>query len=289
MTTALISIFHPAPNVREHVKAIALQVDTVYLCDNSPESNAHLFSGADYPTNIRYTCFHKNLGLSMAFNQILKDPGISWNDEDYIFFFDQDSFIQESHISSMIAVYDRTKNQGVPIGCLGCAFFNTSHGAVEMPRSKQRISDDTYAVSSIITSSMLTTYGNLRKIGFWDTRVFLDMADWNLCWRFQAAGMLCCLTDAVILHHSVGLSEKKIGFLKLRVGHPIREYYQIRECLYLLWQPYTPLKYRIRFLAMVLVRSPLHVLFLDHRKDRLRYIAKGIADACRGKHGSITP
>lgn len=289
MTTALISIFHPSNDVREHVRAIASQVDVVYLCDNSPESHAQMFEGPDFPGNIRYTCFHTNLGLSIAFNQILKDPDIPWNDEDYIIFFDQDSLIKESHISKLIAVYDRIKGQGIPIGCLGCAFFNTSHGAVEMPRAKQPLSDDTYAVSSIITSSMLTTYGNLRKIDFWDTHVFLDMADWNLCWRLQAAGMLCCLTDAVILHHSVGSSEKKIGPLRLRVGHPMREYYQIRECMYLLWQPYTPLKYRVRFLAMLLVRSPLHVIFLDHRKERLGYIAKGFLDFFRGKQGPMDP
>lgn len=287
MTTALISIFHPSDDVREHVKAIASQVDTVYLCDNSSESNARMFEGPDFPQNIRYTCFYKNLGLSMAFNRILKDPDISWHDEDYIFFFDQDSLIKEGHISKMLEVFLRNRKDGIPIGCLGCAFFNTSHGAVEMPRAKRQLSHDTYAVSSIITSSMLTTYGNLRKIDFWDPHVFLDMADWNLCWRLQAAGMLCCLTDAVILHHSVGSSEKKIGPFRLRVGQPIREYYQIRECMYLLWQPYTPLKYRIRFLAMVLVRSPLHVIFLDHRKERLGYIAKGFLDFCRGKQGSI--
>lgn len=287
MTTALISLFHPSGDVAAHVKAIASQVDLVYLCDNSPESHARMFEGPDFPGNIRYTCFRRNLGLSLAFNRILQDPDIPWKDDDYIFFFDQDSSIQEAHISKMMAVFDRTKNQGVPIGCLGCAFFNTSHGAVEMPRAKTALSQDTYEVSSIITSSMLTTYGNLRRIGFWDTHVFLDMADWNLCWRLRAEGMVCCLTDAVILHHSVGSSEKKIGPLRLRVGHPMREYYQIRECMYLLRQPYTPLKFRIRFLAMLLVRSPLHLIFLDHRKERLRYITRGFLDFFRGKEGAL--
>ena len=289
MTSALISIYYPTDIVKQNVKAIASQVDIVYLCDNSPVSNYPMFAEPDMPENIDYTCFHKNLGLSSAFNRILKDPAISWAEDDYVFFFDQDSRIGEGHIQKLISVYRYIRAEGFPVGCLGCVFFNTSHGSTEIPREKKRLLPGTYAVSSIITSSMLCTYGDLQHIGFWNERIFLDMADWDLCWRMQAAGKLCCLTEAVVLHHSVGSAEKKIGPLKLRVGQPVREYYQIRECLYLLWQRYTPFKYRIRFLAMILIRSPLHVLFLDHRKQRLRFIIRGIRDFFQKKQGFLDP
>ncbi len=289
MTAALISLFYPSASVKQHVASIAAQVDAVYLCDNSPMSNFSIFSGMDMPENIHYTFFHENLGLSCAFNRILKDPNISWLDNDFIFFFDQDSQIAEGHIQKMCSVYQTLQEHNFPVGCLGCVFFNTSHGAVEIPRAKKPLLDGTYAVSSIITSSMLCTYGDLQHIGFWNERIFLDLADWDLCWRLQTAGKLCCLTESVVLHHSVGSGEKKIGPSKLRIGQPIREYYQIRECLYLLGQRYTPLKYRIRFLAMLLVRSPLHVLFLDHRKQRLRFIIRGVRDFFRKKQGFLEP
>lgn len=287
MTAALISMYYPAPAVIDHVKAIASQVDTVYLCDNSPNSSFRMFTEADVPDNVHYTCFHENLGLSSAFNRILKDPKLPWSPEDAVFFFDQDSLIRQGHIRQMLDTFEDLRSRGFAVGCLGPVYFNTSSGMVEVPRMRTPLTDDTYAVSSIITSSMLCTYGTLQGIGFWNERVFLDMADWDLCWRITAAGMLCCQTQAVTLHHSVGSGQKKVGPITLRVGKPFREYYQIRECLYLLFRSYTPLKYRIRFLAMIFVRSPLHLLFLDSRKQRLRFICKGFADFFRGKHGAL--
>ena len=41
---------------------------------------------------------------------------------------------------------------------------------------------------------------------------------------------------------------------------------------------YTPLKYRIRFCAMLLIRSPLHILCLENGKERMQYISMGIRD-----------
>lgn len=287
MTIALISLYHPSASVAQNVAAIAAQVDAVYLCDNSPISNFSMFAGMNIPANVHYTCFQENLGLSCAFNKMLKDPCIGWNDDDFIIFFDQDSKITEGHIQKMLAEYINLQEHGFPIGCLGCVFFNTSHGAVEIPKARKPLLDGTYAVSGIITSSMLCTYHNLKSVDFWNEHIFLDMADWDLCWRLIAKGKLCCITELVILHHSVGSSEKKIGPLKLRVGQPIREYYQIRECLHLLTQPYTPLKYRIRFLAMLLIRSPLHVLFLDQKKQRFRFILRGFFDFFRKKQGPL--
>lgn len=287
MVAALISVYYPSESVKDHVKAIASQVDRVYICDNSPEPNAALLSWEDLGDKIQYTCFRENLGLSRAFNRILTDLEIPWREDDAVFFFDQDSLIEEGHIEKMLAVSARLRAGGWDVGCLGPAYFNTSSGTVEVPKAKKRLFDSTYAVSSIITSSMLCTYGNLSRIGFWNEHVFLDMADWDLCWRMMAVGKICCMTQAVILHHSVGSGEKFVGPLKLRVGQPIREYYQIRECMYLFSRAYTPMKYRIRFLAMLLVRSPLHLLFLDQRKLRLRYMLKGFADFCRGKQGAM--
>lgn len=287
MTSALITVFHPGESVKENVSKVAKQVDMVFICDNSPASNQEMFSTINQAGEIRYTWFGENLGLSCAFNRILKDSQIPWQDDDYVLFFDQDSAIADGHVEKLISVYESIQKSGHDVGCLGPAYFNTSSGCVEIPKAKKTLLKDTYAVSSIITSSMLSTYGKLRSVDFWNENVFLDMADWDLCWRLVADGKLCCLTEAVILQHSVGSGEKKIGLLHLRVGSPFREYYQIRECLYLLGKKYTPLKYRIRFVSMILIRSPLHLIFLNQRRERLKYMAMGFCDYLKGRKGSL--
>lgn len=87
MVAALISVYYLSESVIDHVRAIASQVDRVYICDNSPEPNVSLFAELDSGDNIQHTCFRENLSLSRAFNRILTDPGIAWQENDAVFFF----------------------------------------------------------------------------------------------------------------------------------------------------------------------------------------------------------
>lgn len=211
----------------------------------------------------------------------------NFNEDDYIVFFDQDSTIEEGHIESLISEYELLQKNNIPVGVLGPVFYNTSNGLVEVPKIKTDLTENSFKVSSIITSSMLCTYKNIKQIGFFNERVFLDMADWDICWRIIEAGMLCCMTDKVVLKHSLGTGEKKVGFLRVRVGSPFREYYQTRECLYLLTRRYTPFKFKIRFILMLTIRPIIHVLFLENKKDRIKYILKGIKDFFAKKSGAL--
>ncbi|MBR2937932.1 MAG: glycosyltransferase [Oscillospiraceae bacterium] len=286
MKRAIITTYYPSTEVKSNILGICGQVDEVIICDNSPKENSELFT-FECSEQVKYVWFGENRGLSRAFNTVLKDDQFAWSDDDYIIYFDQDSSISDGHIGRMISEFDALRAAGHPVGCIGPVFYNTSNGTEERPKQRTPLSDNSYIVASIITSSMLCTYGNMRKIDFWNENIFLDMADWDICWRMQAAGMLCCMTEVAVLKHSLGNGEKKIGPIRLRVGSAFREYYQIRECLHLLFRSYTPFKFRIRFLAMLFVRSPLHLLFLDHRKERIKYIALGIRDFFKKEHGEL--
>ena len=288
MINAIISVYYPTESVRCNVNRIADQVDRVYICDNSSVSNRDLFSTISPQNKIVYIAFCENLGISAAFNRVLRNTDYLWETDDYVIFFDQDSCIQEQHIARMICDYEKLGEDGYSVGCLGPVYYNTSNSTYEIPKSKKAIGDGLYSVSSIITSSMLCRYGDLKSIDFWNEEMFLDMADWDICWRLEQAGMLCCLTQNVVLQHSVGSGEKRIGPVRLRVGQPVREYYQIRDGMYLFVKRYAPWKFRLRYLAMISLRSMLHILFLDHRKERLHYILKGFKDAIKKRKGVLT-
>ncbi len=285
MVTALITLFNPTQKNVENACIIAEQVNRVFLCDNSNDDNSLLF--AKCPLNVVYIPYRKNFGLPGAFNRILKDKRF-WSDsadDEWVLFFDQDSRVQAGHVQSLIAEFEALRKKNIRVGCLGPIYFDTSSGKVELPRSKRQISEQTYIVSSIITSSMLTTYKTLESVGYWNEALFLDMADWDLCWRIQKSGKESCLTTAVILQHTLGLGRKKVGPLSLKVTNPVREYYQIRDCMYLLKAKYVPLKYKVRFVLMIYVRSYLHVKFLDHSTERRMFIKRAKMDFRKGIHG----
>ena len=279
---ALVTVYNPDKNVVENLQILSRQVEQVILCDNSMNDNAQMLGGV---TKSIYTTQHKNLGLTGAFNSILKDPAYGWKDDDLIIFFDQDSQIGEGYIQALQDEYRKIETLIPNLGCLGPVFYNTSNGRTERPRQKKNITDETYEVSNTITSSLMMRYGNLKRIDFWNEKVFLDLADWDLCWRMQKAGMVCCMTEKVVPHHSVGNGEKKVGPIKLRVGQPFREYYQTRDALYLLQENYVPLKMRLRLIANVTIRPVVHYLMLDDKKSRMKFIRRGINDYKKGVHG----
>lgn len=285
MKKALITVYHPSDAVRDNILAIVNQVDKVYICDNSSKENSALFDYGE-TTKVEYIYFGENLGLSRAFNKVLKDTK-NWNDDDFVLFFDQDSHIDDGHIDRLIEEYESLLSKNYNVGCLGPVFFNTSNNIVEVPKLKTILTEHSFKVSSIITSSMVCRYKDIKEIDFWNERVFLDMADWDFCWRMVQKGKLCCMTDAVVLKHSLGTGEKKVGPLRLRVGSAFREYYQTRECMYLLTRSYSPIKYKIRFIGMLTIRPVLHLIFMENRKSRLKYIWMGMCDFFKKKCGAL--
>ena len=281
-THALVTLYNPSEKEFNNCRILSQQVDTVILCDNSQESHETVFQNEK---NIIYITKNENLGLGAAFNVALKNDTYGWKDDDLIIFFDQDSQIGEGYIQALQDEYRKIETLIPNLGCLGPVFYNTSNGRTERPRQKKNITDETYEVSNTITSSLMMRYGNLKRIDFWNEKVFLDLADWDLCWRMQKAGMVCCMTEKVVLHHSVGNGEKKVGPIKLRVGQPFREYYQTRDALYLLQENYVPLKMRLRLIANVTIRPVVHDLMLDDKKSRMKFIRRGINDYKKGGRG----
>lgn len=275
MVSALITIYNPEDIVTSNVRTISSQVDRVFLCDNSPTPNSEMFSDI---SNALYIFNNGNYALSKAFNIVLKDESLVWADDDYVIFFDQDSSIKEGHIVGLINEFEILENKGYKIAGVGPIYFNLNTKQIAIPKVKKQITEDNYIVSSIITSSLLCKYGSLREINFWNEDVFLDLADWDLCWRMMQKGRVCIKTKAVVLDHALGFGTKKIGIIKLGKTAPIREYYQTRNYLYLLNKKYVPIKYKLRFIRNLTIRPILHYLFLDNGKSRVQYVKKGFSD-----------
>ena len=284
MIYALVTIYSPNKDVIENIKILSSQVDIVYLCDNSSSQNMPMFEEIK---NCTYVFNGANLGLSQAFNRILKNEKYRFSDDDFIIFFDQDSRISDSYIEELMAEYKTIEKQGIPIGCLGPVYYDSGSGKIEIPIKKKYISAHSFQVKSIITSSMLCRYKNLKFVNFWTEQVFLDMADWDICWKFIKSNLVCCMTDIVTLHHSLGKGKKKLLCFSIQEWNPIRVYYQTRDSIFLLFRNYSPFKFKIRFLYILFLRPIVYFIFLNKRKQRLYYYIKGIKDYFCGKNDSL--
>lgn len=285
MIIAIITIYNPSKNVFDNVIKISKQVDKVVLVDNSSLSHEIMFRGIE---NSQYYYMECNLGLPKAFNKVLLDNSMQWQDDDYVIFFDQDSSVAEKQVFDLKEAYDFLLLREYKVGAIGAAYIN-SEGNVEVPHIKNLIKNTCcYIVQDLITSSMLVKYNVLKQVEFWNENLFLDGADWDLCWRLRNAGYLCILKTDIRFQHSVGNGYRKISLIKIRDSAPIRNYYRTRDNLYLVKQKYTPTYLRLRLVIDVLIVNILRVLLLDNKIERLKYIIRGIKDFQRNVVGEYT-
>ena len=281
-TIALITLYHPDDSCAENVRRIAEQTDRVFLCDNSPNENGALFCAIP---NAEYLFFGENRGLSAAFNTVFRRYRESFRPDDFILFFDQDSTPPEGHIQKLTALFLALEQQGYPVGCLGPVYFNPNTGKLNIPRVRRRLCEGVFSVESVITASLLTRFHILEEVSFWNERCFLDMADWDLCWRIRAAGYLCCAAEEIVLRHCLGLNVKTEGAASARRKRMVREYYQLREALYLRRQPYTPLRFRLKFFNMLTFKAAHRLLRFEDRAARFWLYRAARRDSRAGYSG----
>lgn len=281
---SIVTWYNPREENVSNAKTIALQSDMIAICDNSVQDNSGQVKAIK---NCRYFANHANLGLSKAFNNVLQDSSINWQADDFVIFFDQDSKIPPFHIEKLVQEYKSIDGLDASIGCIGPVYFDVNERKEQIPLIKEHINDYTFKCAGIITTSMLCKYKTLRNVGYWNEDIFLDMADWDLCWRLMQQGYSVCMTNVSIIRHAVGQGAKKIGCFKLHNWAPFREYYQTRDCLKLLGKGYAPPKYKVRFIFWLTLRPVFHGLFLPNGIERIKYVIMGVFDFLRGRAGAI--
>lgn len=271
-TIAIVTLYFPDAKARENIRQLSSLVDKVVLLDNTPEiENYILFQNC---AKIEYIAYKKNLGLSCAFNRYL-----SLLDENcYIVFFDQDSYCPENLINQLRQDYLFCCSELNRKGMIGPAYFEKNANRLTLPKQKKEIADSIYQVKSVITSGMFTELDVLRQVGFWNAEIFLDMADWDLCWRVLQANLFCCLSKNAVLTHRLGKSVHRFLGIEIQEWDVIRIYYQIRDSLCLLSKKYTPLKFKLKFIFMLTVRPVVHLIVLPERQKYVHYYIKGIKD-----------
>ena len=279
---ALVTLFHPTQDHARHIAEYARQCDMVFLCDNSGTDNRALFVGIG---NCRYIQNADNFGLSRAFNIALSPKTFSWQLDDFVLFFDQDSWILPGHVEKLVDEYQKLVVSGIALGALGPIFLNDSTGRVDIPRLWTCMTSEAFSCDALITSSMLTTYANLRRGSFWNEDIFLDYADWDLCWRLRSVGLKILMTNVTVLQHVSGIGEVHFGSLRVLDEAPVRRYYQVRDFLKLLRKTYRPRRWRhaISFIKKLILQTFL----LDKRWERSLYTYWGFVDFLSRSHGKL--
>ena len=264
--------------------AVWAQLAPVFFIDNSSQNSDHLFPSND----IHYIWNSENLGIAEAQNI---GAASAYELCPYVLFFDQDSEISNDHILSLVKQAKNLAGIDPNFGLLVSTHFDKDSG--EIDRARLNIGALTehgvYRIPLAMSSGSIVSCRCFRKVGGCGAELFIDLVDFDFCWRATQEGYNLYRTESVMLGHKIGQGKRNIFFgFDCRVPAPFRHYYHTRNTIAMLKRSYVPLSWKFRSALFLAGRFLIYPLFLDDGYRRLNYMARGFIDGFIGKMGRLS-
>ncbi|WP_230530737.1 glycosyltransferase family 2 protein [Microvirga roseola] len=275
----------------EALRSVAPQVQGLAVIDNG-SANAGDVRSLATTVGAHFVSNERNLGIAAAQNQgvdLARTGGFS-----HILLLDQDTVLAPRTVADLSKNLVSLERQLGCVAAIGPAYFeiNTqqrsrayrSHGLrilrISLDPEAEPVASDT-----IIASGSLIPLKVLNKVGGFKEDLFIDLVDVEWCFRARAAGYESFLSPTVTVEHHLGSSTIKIGTRGIAVHVPVRNYYWVRNAIWLARQPYTPLAWRLYFISRSLAFLAAYTTLVDQRMLRLRLISRAIWDSLNGRFG----
>lgn len=274
---AIIVTYNPDVDLlKKQNVALANQADSLIYVDNHSES-------LDFFSSIKGDNVHiiknaKNLGLAKAQNQGIELAKA--NDADFVLLFDQDSIPPLGFVCCLKECYE-TKSKEFKVALVGPAIKNFLKGNTEYEPTvilkgtsiKRTLVEDATEVSYCIASGSLIPMKVIEEVGKMEEKLFIDGLDLEWCLRAKNKGYKIYQTCNTYLEHCLGNGSRD----RIKSHSPLREYYIMRNAVWMIKQSHIPIGYRIRKLyssVARLIRS-IFTYNSDYVKSDLRGIIDG--------------
>jgi len=194
---------------------------------------------------MHYVCNYANLGIAEAQNmgiRMMMAEGV-----DYFVFLDQDSRVGIDYPWRMVQAYMAAKTDMPNLAVLGPTVKRLEGGGEYKPsiHCKHVVGDWFKPRREVISSGCCIDVDAINKVGYYDSRLFIDAVDHEWCWRAASKGLVCGVTPNVCIAHKVGQRELHIGHHVVIISRPFRYFYQYRNYLWLLRRKYVPLQWKV--------------------------------------------
>ena len=294
---AISVLYHPdQAQLQRQQSALASSVQWRLWVDNAPASP--VLSALASQSGATYLPLGENLGIATAQNR-----GIEWAREQgasHVLLLDQDSIasaqlvqqlalllaqVQKIHPHSVIAPrYELPRLRGIS------RFVGERAVLSQFAVLKGCLIQCDWMIGSgmLIPLSVIDLAGPMRE------ELFIDLVDTEWCYRARAKGAhlfgLASQQPPFLLEHALGDGITRLWCLRWRHllrYSPTRSYYQTRNAIVLLNNPYQPLSHRLSQLLAVAKLAIFNLLLTDQRGLRLKLLVRGVADGLRGRLGAL--
>lgn len=269
-----IVLFNPdLQRLNENINAVKNQVEQIIFFDNGSQNWNEIkkfFKKNDLENNIKVLRSKNNKGIAYALNMIAvyaMNNGYEW-----LLTLDQDTVIKKDLITKYSS-FTNLKN----IGQLSCAYKDRNSNKIYNLISKNKKYCE---VKECITSGALLNLRALKKIGGFDTDLFIDYVDFELCFALRKMGLKTYAINYVGMLHEVGhIKEVKIGqHVSIVLNQSsFRHYYMTRNELIVArrYPNEETLKYALIIQLKVLGKV---ILFENNKFSKVNSILRGAKD-----------
>ncbi len=235
-----------------------------------------------------------NTGVATALN-----IGFRWaqaQDAEFVITFDQDSEPAFNMVELLLDAYRNISATGQQVGAVGPQQVDVRTGlhapfiapAGLLRRKIIPLSGQSVEVDHLITSGCLVSLESWRQVGPFLDDLFVDYVDIGWCLRSRYFGAHLYGVGGAFLKHSLGEDIIKWHGWNLPHHNSLRQYFILRNCIYLQKLPYISFRWKI-FEALQLVKRL--VFFITTGSPRfmsLRAIFYGVSDGCLSRLGPST-
>lgn len=269
------------------IASVTNQVRFIFIIDNGNEKDQ---LPNRYPElKIRYASMGFNQGIAAAQNvgiELARE-----NNATHILFLDQDSLAAPDMVSCLFEAIKSLPNAA----CVGPNYVdirnNKSSPFIRVQGLKIHRctceADTVIPVNFLISSGSLVPIDVLNRVGGFREELFIDYVDIEWAFRAKLKGFQSFGVCNAKMFHSLG--EEPIQFMgkKIPIHSPTRQYYQIRNAIWLYKQKYIPFNWKYADGWRCMIKFIFYSIFASPRLVRTRLMILGIYHGIRGRMGPI--
>jgi len=286
---AVVVTFNPCFDVlKALLQALVPQVHAVMVVDNNSTENVGAWLDKQQLDTVSIQNLSSNKGIATAHNN-----GIFWAKEqqgsEFVLLLDQDSIPAVDMVNKLLTAIQK----GTNIAAVGPKYLDIKdvHKSpfVKLIGCKLHsvacADHEVVAVDHLVSSGSLISIAALHSIGGMQEQLFIDYVDTEWCLRAIHRGYALCGVGAAQMEHSIGDEQVSIFGRKVALHSPLRQFYIIRNGLWLLRQSWVSWSWRFMDIKRLLIIYIIYSLFVGKRLQNWQMMNKGIWQAVIGKVG----
>ena len=267
----IVVLFNPRESHIKNLESLSSVYEIVAI-DNSEEKNEIKAK------SVHYIPLYENKGIAAAQNigiEYARKKGYN-----YVLLLDQDSKLGDNFVQNLYADFLEIKKRDSQVGFVGPVFVDEASGQEYKNYSDK--SEKFTRTSALIASGCLISMECLDTVGGMDESLFIDLVDFEWCWRAARGGFTGYMTRNVTMTHSIGKEYHNWHGIVLGISAPFRYYYQYRNTLWLFRRSYVPVIWKIKC-----IRRLLDLILVPFASQEgwqvLKNMIKGIIDGLSKK------